>query len=70
TSRAAGLASFCIRSGAAEFPPHPPSAAPSLSGRREIFEDKKTNVEKTLAPPSRARVFDLFTLPKTLWTIF
>jgi len=30
TSKAAGLASVSIRSGAAEFPPHPPSAAPSI----------------------------------------
>jgi len=30
TSRTAGLSSFCIRSGVAEFPPHLPSASPSL----------------------------------------
>jgi len=29
--QAAGLVSFCIRSGAAEFSPHLPSAAPSLA---------------------------------------
>ena len=33
TEQAAGAASFCIRSGMAEFPPHPPSAMPSLKSR-------------------------------------
>src|SRR3990167_2391436 len=37
TSKAAGLASVSIRSGAAEFPPPPPSAAPSL-GRTGFLE--------------------------------
>jgi len=27
----AGLSAFCIRSGVAEFPPHPPSARPALN---------------------------------------
>ena len=34
TERAAGAASFCIRSGMAEFPPNPPSAMPPLKSRR------------------------------------
>ena len=36
TSRTAGLSAFCIRSGVAEFPPHPPSAMPSLSTPTEF----------------------------------
>ena len=34
TEQAAGAASFCIRSGMAEFPPNPPSAMPLLKSRR------------------------------------
>lgn len=34
TEQAAGAASFCIRSGMAEFPPNPPSAMPPLKSRR------------------------------------